>query len=57
MGHSEIYSGDVPSLVDIGEQFSCVRSEVAEYLHHVGEPCPFESCSVTAFWQTVRNSV
>jgi len=39
-------SGDVPALVDTGAQFSCVRSEVVEYLYHVGDPCPFKSCSV-----------
>ena len=42
----ELKSGKVPALLDTGAQFSCVRSEVAEFLHLAGEPCTFKQCSV-----------
>ena len=32
--------------MDTGEQFSCIRTEVPEYLRRVGEPCIFEPCLV-----------
>ena len=38
--------GEVPALVDTGAQFSCVRSDVAEFLYLTGEPCVFSLCSV-----------
>jgi hypothetical protein len=38
--------GVVPALVDTGAQFSCVRSDVAEFLYLMDEPCVFLSCSV-----------
>ena len=38
--------GKVPTLIDTGAQFSCVRSEVVEYLYLIGESCEFLSCSV-----------
>ena len=31
-------------MVDTGAQFSCVRSDVIEYLHLTGEPCSFSMC-------------
>jgi hypothetical protein len=38
--------GRVPVLVDTGAQFSCIRSDVIEYLYLAGEPCKFGLCSV-----------
>ena len=32
--------------MDTGAQFSCIRSDVIEYLYLAGEPCKFDSCSV-----------
>jgi hypothetical protein len=43
----ELRVGKVPALVDTGAQFSCVRSDVAEYLYLRGEPCTFTLCRVT----------
>ena len=43
----ELQVGQVPALVDTGAQFSCVRSDVAEYLYLKGEPCSFASCSLS----------
>jgi len=37
----ELKLGKVLALVDIGAQFSCVRSDVAEYLYLSGELCDF----------------
>ena len=42
----KLKSGNIPALVDTGAQFSCMRTEVAEYLRQVGEPCVFEPCLV-----------
>jgi len=42
----KLKSGSIPALVDTGAQFSCIRTEVAEYLRRVGEPCVFEPCLV-----------
>jgi len=39
-------AGKVPALVDTGAQFSCVLSDVAEFLYLTGEPCVFSPCSV-----------
>jgi hypothetical protein len=39
-------SGSIPALVDTGAQFSCVCSDIAEYLYLMGEPCVFGWCSV-----------
>ena len=39
--------GEVSALVDTGAQFSCIRSDVLEYLYLRGEPCVFFPCSVT----------
>ena len=39
-------SGSLPALVDTRAQFSCIRTEVAEYLRRVWEPCVFEPCLV-----------
>jgi hypothetical protein len=38
--------GKVPALVDTGALFSCVCSDVVEYLYLTGEPCVFTPCSV-----------
>jgi hypothetical protein len=38
--------GKVPALVDTGAQFSCVRTDVAEFLYLTGETCEFSICSV-----------
>jgi hypothetical protein len=43
----ELQLGKVPALVDTGAQFSCVRSDMAEYLYLRGEPCSFTSSSVS----------
>jgi len=37
--------GQVPALVDMGAQFSCIRSDVIEYLYLATEPCKFCSRS------------
>jgi len=42
----KLKSGSVPALVDTGAQFSCIRTEVAEYLRRVGQPCVYEPCLV-----------
>ena len=39
--------GRVPALIDPGAQFSCVRSDVVDYLSQRGEDCTFLPCSVT----------
>jgi hypothetical protein len=39
--------GRVPALIETGAQFSCVRSDVAEYFYLREEPCVLTSCSVT----------
>lgn len=41
-----VKNGKFPALLDTGAQFSCVRSDVAEYLFHSGEHCRFLACSV-----------
>ena len=38
--------GKVPALVDTGAQFSCIGSDVTEYLYLRGEHCVFSLCSV-----------
>ena len=43
----ELKVGKVPALINTGAQFSCIRSDVAEFLNLRGEPCVFTSCSVT----------
>jgi len=43
----EMKVGRVPALIDTGAQFSCIRSDVAEFLYRRGEPCVFTSCAVT----------
>jgi hypothetical protein len=42
----EFKTGKVPTLIDTGAQFSCIRSDVAKFLQQRGEPCRFVSCSV-----------
>ena len=37
----EFKVGEVPALADTGAQFSCVRSDVPEFLYLSGEPCDF----------------
>jgi len=39
--------GNIPALVDTGTQFSCVRSEVIDYLYHRGERCTFFPCTLS----------
>ena len=39
----------IPALVDTGAQFSCVRSEVIDYLYHRGERCTFAPCTMSCF--------
>jgi len=39
--------GKVPALIDTGAQFSCIRSDVAEFLKLREEPCVVTSCSMT----------
>jgi hypothetical protein len=39
-------AGKVPALADTRAQFSCMRSDVAEFLCFTGEPCVFSPCSV-----------
>ena len=43
----ELQVGQIPALVETGAKFSCVRSDVAEYLCLRGEPCSFASCSLS----------
>ena len=43
----ELHVGKIPALIDTGAQFSCVPSDVPEFLHLIGEPCTFTSFSVT----------
>jgi hypothetical protein len=44
---SEFKIVKVPALIDNGAQFSCIRSDVAEFRYLMEEPCVFTSCSVT----------
>jgi len=37
-------TGKVPALVDTDAQFSCLRSDVVEYLNKRGEMCTFSPC-------------
>jgi hypothetical protein len=37
-------TGKFPALVDTGAQFSCLRSDVVEYLNKRGEMCTFSPC-------------
>ena len=37
-------TGKVPALIDTGAQFSCLRSDVVEYLYMRGERCTFSPC-------------
>jgi hypothetical protein len=39
-------TGKVPALIDTRSQFSCVRSDVTEFLYLTGEPCVSSPCSV-----------
>jgi hypothetical protein len=39
--------GRIPALVDTGAQFSCIMSDVAEFLYLMGEHCKFSTCSVS----------
>jgi len=39
--------GKVPALVDTGNQFLCIRSDVIEYLYLANDPCKFCSCTVS----------
>jgi hypothetical protein len=39
--------GKVPALIDTGAQFSCLRSDVTEFLYLTGESCKFKSTSMT----------
>ena len=43
----ELRKGRVPALVDTGAQFSCIRSDVIEYLYTRGGSCDFLPCSLT----------
>jgi hypothetical protein len=43
----QMHIGNVPALVDIGTQFSCIRSDLAEFAYLMGELCLFKLCSVT----------
>jgi hypothetical protein len=38
---------NIPAIVDTGAQFSCIRSDVVEYLYLTGEPCSFLLCYVS----------
>jgi len=38
--------GTLPALIDTGTQFSCFRIDVAEFVHLMGQPCHFKSCSM-----------
>jgi hypothetical protein len=39
--------GQIPALIDTGAQFSCVRTDVAEFLYLTGEPCEFRSSALS----------
>ena len=41
--------GNVPALVDTRPQFSCVRSDVIEFLYMREERRTFSSCSMSCF--------
>jgi len=43
----ELKTGKVPALIDTAAQFSCIRSDVAEFIYLREEPCSFSSCSVS----------
>jgi len=43
----ELKAGRVPALVNTGAQFSCLRSDVVDYLSQNGEVCTCLPCSVT----------
>jgi len=38
--------GTVHALIDTGAQFSCFRVDVTVFVHLMGEPCHFKSCSM-----------
>jgi len=38
---------NIPAFVDTGATFSCIQSDVIEYLHLTGEPCSFLPCHVS----------
>jgi hypothetical protein len=40
----KLKTGNVPALVETGAQFSCLRSDVDEYLNKRGEMCTFSPC-------------
>ena len=37
----------IPAIVDTGAQFSCIRSDVIEYLYSTGLPCSFLPCHLS----------
>jgi len=39
--------GKIPALLDTGAQSSCIRSDIAEFLHLAGETCVFKPCSIS----------
>ena len=39
--------GKIPALVDTGAQFSCVRSDVIDYVYRRGERCTFFPCTLS----------
>jgi len=45
----EFKTGNVPAFVDTGAQFSCVRSDVIEFIYMREKPCTFSSFSVSCF--------
>jgi hypothetical protein len=49
--------GELPALIDTGAQFSCIRSDVVEYLYMRGESSVFTSCSVTYVLADVRRDM
>jgi hypothetical protein len=45
----EFKTGNMPAFVDTGAQFSCVRSDVIEFIYMRGKLCTFFSFSVSCF--------
>jgi len=42
----EVAVGRIPVLVDTGAQFSCLRTDVVEYLHMRGQASKFSECTL-----------
>ena len=52
----EFKTGNMPTLVDTRVQFSCVRSDVIEFLYMRERRCTFPSFSVSSFLRTGKGA-